>query len=75
MQTFFRQKYLIYVLEEWARLKLDTRYHSQNIAILSNNQAAKSHVMSSMLFWERRDQLNKMDTAKRVSLHWVPGQI
>jgi ribonuclease HI len=69
----------VYAIGECTRFNLEKGYRGQEIAILSDSQAAiralSSNVISSRLVWDCRDQLNELGTGNRVTLYWVPGHI
>lgn len=69
----------VYAIEECARFNLDRGYRNQEIAILSDSQAAikalSSNVISSKLVRDCRHRLNELGTGNRVTLYWVPGHM
>ena len=67
----------IYAIDKCASFNLQRNYRGQNIAILTDSQAAikalRSNQVNSKLVWECLERLNTLGSSNKVWILWVPG--
>ncbi|CAD7083660.1 unnamed protein product [Hermetia illucens] len=67
----------IYAIDKCASFNLQRNYRRQNIAILTESQAAikalRSNQVNSKLVWECLERLNILGSSNNVWILWVPG--
>lgn len=69
----------VHAIERCAQINLNRCYVNQNIAIMSDSQAAiraiSSAMISSRLVLNCATRLNELGSRNRVKIYWVPGHI
>ncbi|XP_055850655.1 uncharacterized protein LOC129915201 [Episyrphus balteatus] len=69
----------INAIDKCAERNLERKYKNQNIAIMSDSQAAlkaiNSYAINSKLVWECVKKLNELGKANKITLYWVPGHV
>lgn len=69
----------INAIKRCVQINLDRHYRRQDIAILSDSQAAikalNAYAIRSKLVWECLNDINKLGKYNKVTLYWVPGHV